>query len=305
MSFIDDAKSKYATLDTSGKLITLLAITSIVGWIMNRLYAPLYGQFVLPREFLPALLQPWSYITYGFLHSGLFHLLGNALGLFYAGQFFLNIFSRRQYLSLFFAGVLAGGVAFTLGTVIFPTWFVASGVVGASAGVFALIIFVCTYFPENEVRLIFFNVKLKYIAYAFVAYNAFALTARLGAGSGLGHLAGMAIGYYAAIRMKDGIDVLEGLANVGDFFANLFQSSSKSGSSSGSPLSRKQKKKSTSRMKTVYRNAGNSSKQGAKSSKAAAPNQAEIDKILDKISASGYESLSKAEKDTLFKAGRD
>ncbi|MGB5983125.1 MAG: rhomboid family intramembrane serine protease [Nonlabens sp.] len=299
MSFIDDARRKYATLDISGKLIAIIAITSIIGWVMDRLFSPLYDQFVLPREFLPALMQPWSYITYGFLHSGIFHLVGNALGLYYSGQFFLNIFKGRQYLTLFFAGVLAGGVAFTLATVLLPGWFMAPGVVGASAGVFALIIFVCTYFPENEVRLIFFNVKLKYIAYAFVAVNLFALTARVGAGSGLGHLAGMAVGYYAAVRMKDGIDILEGLAKVGDFFINLFKSSS------GSTLSRKQKKKNNSRMKTVYRNTGSTSKSTSKTSRAAAPNQAEIDKILDKISESGYDSLSKTEKDTLFKAGRD
>lgn len=303
MSFIDDARRKYATLDISGKLIAVIAITSIIGWLLNRLFPPLYDQFVLPREFFPAILQPWSYITYGFLHSGFFHLLGNALGLFYAGQFFLNIFKGRQYLTLFFAGVFAGGITFTLATELIPGWFMAPGVVGASAGVFALIIFVCTYFPENEVRLIFFNVKLKYIAYAFVAINLFALTARVGAGSGLGHLAGMAVGYYAALRMKEGIDILEGLARVGDFFANLFKSSSDSGSRS--TLSRKQKKKSTSRMKTVYRSSGSSSKTASKPSKAAAPNQKEIDKILDKISESGYDSLSKAEKDTLFKAGRD
>ncbi len=304
MSFLDDAKSKYNSWNTSGRLMAVIAITSILGWLLRATYMPLYLQFLLPSGVVPALLQPWSYISHAFLHSGLFHLLGNLLGLFYAAQFFLNIFRGRQYLSLFFLGVLAGGFAFTLATYLLPAYFDAPGVLGASAGVFALIIFVCTYFPESEIRLIFFNVKLKYVGYAFLVMNVLALASKVEAGSGLGHLAGMAVGYYAAMKMKSGIDVLEPIARVGDFFANLFQSSSKSSTSSRSR--RSTSKKSSSRMKTVYRNA-NSKTAGetSKTSRAAAPNQAEIDKILDKISSSGYDSLSKQEKDTLFRAGKD
>ncbi|ARN77936.1 rhomboid family intramembrane serine protease [Nonlabens spongiae] len=304
MSFLDDAKSKYNSWNTSGRLMAIIAITSIIGWIMQRFYEPLFEQFMLPAGFVPALLQPWSYITHAFLHSGLFHLLGNLLGLFYAAQFFLNIFRGRQYLSMFFLGVLGGGAAFTLATFLLPSYFSADYALGASAGVFALIIFVCTYLPESEIRLIFFNIKLKYVGYAFLAINLFALTSRFEAGSGLGHLAGMVVGYYAAIRMKDGIDILEPVANVGDFFANLFQSSSTTSSTSRSR--RSSSRKSSSRMKTVYRNSKTKTAgKATKTSRAAAPNQADIDKILDKISASGYDSLSKDEKDTLFKAGKD
>jgi hypothetical protein len=192
-------------------------------------------------------------------------------------------------------GVLAGGFIFTLATELMPGYFNAPGVIGASAGVFALIIFCCTYFAESEIRLIFFNIKLKYLGMFFAGINLLGLFTQVEAGSSLGHLAGMAIGYYAAIRMRDGIDILEGTAKIGDFFANTFKSSPKSSKASRS--------KTNSRMKTVYRN--KTSKSTTTSSKSAAPNQAEIDKILDKISASGYDSLSKAEKDTLFKAGKD
>ncbi len=295
MEFIDKARAKYATFDTSGRFITLIAITSVIGWLVSWLYNPLYDQFVLPSGIVPALLQPWSYISYAFLHGGILHLLGNALGLFYTGRFFLNIFSKRQYLSLFFMGVLAGGLAFTLATELFPGYFGAPGVIGASAGVFALIIFCCTYFAESEIRLIFFNIKLKYLGYFFAAINLFGLLSRFEAGSSLGHLAGMAIGYYAAIRMKDGIDILEGIAKIGDFFTNTFNSFFTN--------SKTTRPKTNSRMKTVYKN--KDARATRPTSRAAAPNQAEIDKILDKISANGYDSLSKAEKDTLFKAGKE
>jgi membrane associated rhomboid family serine protease len=298
MKFIDDARSKYDQFDTSGKFITIIAITSVIGWIVARFLPPLYEQFVLPSRIVPALLQPWSYISYAFLHAGLFHLIGNALGLFYSGRFFLNIFNKRQYLSLFFMGVLAGGFVFTLATELMPGYFSAPGVIGASAGVFALIIFCCTYFAESEIRLIFFNIKLKYLGFFFAAMNLFGLFTKMDAGSSLGHLAGMAVGYYAAVRMRDGIDMLEGTAKLGDFFSNFFTSSSstKAKKTTARP-------KSTSRMKTVFKNKSTTSK--TTNSRAAAPNQAEIDSILDKISANGYDSLSKAEKDTLFKAGKD
>jgi membrane associated rhomboid family serine protease len=296
MEFIDKAKSKYATLDTSGRLITIIAITSIIGWLVAATFTPLYEQFVLPSGIIPALFQPWSYVSYAFLHAGLFHLLGNALGLFYSGRFFLNLFKGRQYLSLFFMGVLAGGFVFTLATELMPGYFNSSGVIGASAGVFALIIFCCTYFAESEVRLIFFNVKLKYLGFFFAGMNLLGLFTQVEAGSSLGHLAGMAIGYYAAIRMKDGVDISIGTAKIGDFFANFFKFSAKKTDSSRS--------KGNSNMKTVYKGTAGSNKPASRS-KGAAPNQDQIDKILDKISASGYDSLSKAEKDTLFKAGKD
>ncbi len=293
MSLIDDARSKYAGLDTSGRLIVVIAITSIAAWIIGLLYKPLYLQLALPSGFIPVLLQPWSYITHAFMHGGVFHLIGNSIGLHIAGRFMLNLFNSRQYLTLFFMGVLAGALSYTLATSLMDFWFNPGIAIGASAGVFALIIFCCTYFAESEIRLLFFNVKLKYLGYAFLAMNILGLATRFEAGSSLAHLAGMGIGYYAAIRMKDGIDILEGFANVGNYFAGFFKKSE------ATSKRRTQKK---AKMKTVYKNKSRSATT-TRSSSSSSPSQIEIDKILDKISESGYDSLSKAEKDTLFKAG--
>ncbi len=288
MNVWDQFKAKYATFDTSGKLITILFATTIFGWILSYAYFPAYLQIVLPNGFLPALLQPWSWISYGFLHDGLFHFIGNAFGIHIAGRYILNIFKGRQFLTLFFLGVLAGSISFVLATGLFPNFFKGDLLLGASAGVFALIFFACTYFPESEFRLIFVNIKLKYFAYFFLSSNIVMVALQVNTGGSLAHLAGAAIGYYAATRMRNGIDVLEGFSKVGDYIANLFKSS---------PNKTKSQRKA--KMKTVYK--GTTSNK--KSSKVGATDQAKIDAILDKISSRGYDSLSKAEKDYLFKAG--
>lgn len=290
MNIWDQFKVKYATFDISGKLITVLFLTSIIGWILYYTYLPAYHQFVLPSGFLPALLQPWSWITYGLIHDDLWHFIGNALGTYIAGRYILNIFKARQFLTLFFLGVLAGALSFILATGLLPTFFTSPGLIGASAGVFALIFFACAYFPESEYRLIFLNIKLKYFAYFFLATNIVMVALQINTGGSLAHLAGAAVGYFAAIRMKEGDDILESYARIGDFFANLFR-----------PSVKKPKSERKAKMKTVYQGKTTASK----STSGTSTDQKKVDAILDKISASGYESLSKSEKDYLFKAGRD
>jgi hypothetical protein len=134
------------------------------------------------------------------------------------------------------------------------------------------------------------NIKLKYFAYFFLASNLAMVILQLNTGGSLAHLAGAGVGYYTALRMKDGMDILEGFAKIGDYFTNLFKSVSNSTKSE-----RKVK------MKTVYK--GNN--KASQSATARSTDQVKVDSILDKISSSGYDSLSKAEKDYLFKAGKD
>jgi membrane associated rhomboid family serine protease len=289
MDLIDKARFKYAQLDISGKLIVIISISTIAMWLLGMLYPPIENWFAVPSDFIAALLQPWSWLTYGFLHGGIFHLAINMLILYFIGQMMLNLFTGRQFMTLFFTGIIAGGLAFTAASAIFTNYFINSYLVGASAGVFALLFFVCSYMPDTQVRLFFtLNVKLKYVAFALIFFDIVAIATRTNAGGSVAHLAGAALGYYTAIKMKSGIDILDGFAGIGDSVANFFKPS-------------KSKKKSRpSRMKTVYKS--NTKK---KTAKKPTDQQASIDAILDKISESGYESLTKAEKDFLFKAGKE
>ncbi|AZQ43972.1 rhomboid family intramembrane serine protease [Nonlabens ponticola] len=287
MDFIDSVKLKYKQLDVLGQLIATVVVVNLVIYLASLLYQPIWSWFALPAGFIEPLLQPWAFITYGFLHGGIFHLLINMYILYIMGQFLLNLFTGKQLLSLFWAGVLAGGLAFTAVSAIFTEFLFNTQLVGASAGVFAVVFFVCTYMPDHEIRLFFvLNVKLKYLALVFLGFDLIAIFTGVNAGGSIAHLGGAALGYYAATRMKDGIDVLTGVSAAGDWLGNLFKSS-------GKPAKK-------SKMKTVYKSANKKKAAGNPKDQ-----QARIDAILDKISASGYDSLSRAEKDFLFKAGKE
>lgn len=287
MDFIDNLKSKYAQQSALGQLIVVIVSFTLLSWLLQYLYQPSYYWFRLPPGLWETLLQPWSIFTYAFLHSGIFHLFWNMLILFSFGQMMLNFFNSRQLITLFFAGVLSGAAFYLLGESLFSTYVNSAGLVGASAGVYAVALFVCSYQPDTEVRLIFFNIKLKYIGYFLLVMTITGIFARDNVGGNLAHLGGIAIGFYAAIKMREGTDILKGLTSIGDSVMSFFKASPK-----------KEKK---AKMKTVYRN----KKSATSTSKEKSTQQVKIDAILDKISASGYESLSKAEKDFLFKAGKE
>jgi len=286
MSLIDDLKGKYARQSGLGQLIIVIVCITLIIWLLDMIL-PVERWLRLPSNLWDVILQPWSLITYSFLHSGFLHLFFNMIILFVFGNMMLNLFKNRQLITLFFAGVLSGAAFYLLGSYLFSSFFSSSGLIGASAGVYAVAIFVCAYQPENELRLFFFPLKLKYIGYALLVYVIAQIIGGINIGGHVAHIGGAAIGYYTAIKMRDGVDILKGLASIGDLFSSLFK-----------PSPKKEKK---AKMKTVYRNKNIKKKPVNIKSE----NQVKIDSILDKISASGYESLTKAEKDFLFKSGKD
>ena len=175
-------------------------------------------------------------------------------------------------------GILIGGLVFLLSYAIFPAF---EGqypaMVGASAGVMAVLIFCCTYMPYQEIRLLFFNVKLMYFGIGLVVLDVLQIPAG-NAGGHLAHIGGAALGYLYATQLQKGNDIGSPFERIWVTLASLGQSKPK--------------------MKTVYR----SSKK--KQAKTNLSEQERIDRILDKISASGYDSLTKEEKAVLFKAGK-
>jgi len=144
------------------------------------------------------------------------------------------------------------------------------------------LIFMSTYSPDFEVRLILFNVKLRYIGLAFVLIDIIQIPYG-NAGGHLAHLGGAGLGFFYVQRLNQGTDIGLPFERFIDSVLKLFQRNSS--------------------LKTVYKNTSNK-KSSDRSSKKDADLQHRIDEILDKISSSGYESLSKDEKDFLFRAGK-
>lgn len=287
-----DLKYQYARLSVAEKLIAI----NLVVYIVNALVPFLFGfskngivqWFELPNDFFAFLVQPWSIIIYSFFHGGIGHLFWNMLLIFFVGRIFLNLFDGRRFLNVYFLGVILGGLFFMLGYNIFPAFFnVNAALIGASAGASAILIFICTYIPNQEVRVIFFNIKLWYIGVFVVLMDLIQLPTSGNAGGHLAHLGGALLGYLYARQLFKGNDIGAGFSAFFDGIANLFKRSEKK-----APL------------KTVYKNKSAGGK-GRKSDYDAQSKQKKIDAILDKISKSGYESLSKAEKDFLFKAGKE
>lgn len=289
MSTIQNLKYKFQNLDVFGKIIAINVLVFLVSLVFESLLRiDVYTYFELPSGIMNFLFQPWSIITYGFLHNGFFHLVFNMLFLFYLSRITTNIFRSKMILNIYFLGIICGGLAYLAVANLLPFNLVgANGVlVGASAGVSALLLFVAAYLPNTEIRLFnAFNVKWKHIAMVIVGLDLFRLLAGINQGGYVAHFGGYLLGYIYATKLLKGTDIGVGFERTMDSFMSLF--------------------KPKSNLKTVHRKKVTKEYAGkTKEEFNTYNNQKKIDLILDKISKSGYESLSAEEKEFLFKAGK-
>lgn len=291
MGISNDIKYKYATLTVAEKLIVINVLVYILNILLVFLFrlSPdfLMQWFELPKRLDNFITQPWSVVTYAFFHGSFSHIFWNMLLLYFSGRIFLNLFGGRRFLNVYFLGAIAGGLIFMLSYNLFPAFMeIDTSLIGASAAVMAILIFICTYMPNQEVRLFFlFNIKLWYIG-VFVVLIDLVQIPMSNAGGHLAHLGGALLGYIYARKLSEGRDIGSGFEKMVTAVVNLFRRKPKG------PL------------KTVHKNRKTTA--SAKNSQAGKDSrQQKIDEILDKISKSGYESLTKEEKDFLFQAGKD
>lgn len=218
--------------------------------------------------------KPWSLITYAFIHTRLFHILSNIIILYFIGNLFLDFFSSKKLLLYYVLGLLFGGL-------LFIAYFALSNetsnwsLIGASAAVTALFIGVAAKVPRYALQLRFVgSVELWVLAAIWIVLSVVG-TAGVNAGSGIAHLGGVAVGY-----------VLTTFFTEGDALIKLFE--------------KKQKK---THFTKVYKNpATPKTRPGISRIK---QNQRKVDAILDKISKSGYDALTKEEKEFLFNQKED
>lgn len=301
MSALDKFKYKLQTATVVEKLIAINVVVFVLIYFIKTLGflfqfpSDFFIQwFVFPKDPGEFLFKPWSIITYSFLHGGIWHILSNMLILYFSGMYFLNYFSPKRLLNYYFLGVITGALVYMLSYNLFPA-FEATGrsyLLGASAGVMAVLVGIATQIPNMRVRLLLIgSIKFWYIAAFLVLLDVIQIPMG-NAGGHLAHLGGALLGYTYTTQLQKGNDIGSWFEKLMDGIAGLFKSTPKKA-----------------KMKTVYRNNTSSSAAPGRSSMASKMNQDEkqkqIDSILDKISKSGYESLSKSEKDFLFKAGKE
>lgn len=293
MNILEDLKQQYKIGDITTKLIfwnvLLFAIPSIVFALLKLFNIHInYLQIVgLSESFSTLITKPWTIISYNFFHSGIIHLVFNMLMLRFAGQIFSTYFTQKQLFSVYVLGGVFGGVVYVLSYLFLPMLANQSALlIGASASIMAIVFATTTYQPYMNLRLALIgNVQLWHIALVFLVFDLIQLPLE-NTGGHLAHLGGALFGFVYIKALKNGIDLGSGLNAVLDKVATLF-----------SP------RKATP-FKKVHINV--KVKPSAKATRIVTKDktQQQIDEILDKISQSGYDSLTKEEKEFLFKAGK-
>ena len=269
--------------------VVLFLVVRVVAFLMQVAPGELVSWFVLPEDLSELVLQPWSFVTYSFLHFSFWHIFWNMLVLYWFGQYVLNLFTPKRFLTIYLLGAIFGGLLYVVAYNVFPAFMgTASYLIGASAAVRAIMIFIAAYSPQAQARIFMFNIKLWHIGVFVILTDLLQLTSGSNAGGMLAHLGGAAFGYVYARQLVQGRDIGAWFERFMDWFADLFKS-------------RKEKP-----FKKVHRNQATATRKKRSTKTDDKTNhQKKVDAILDKIGKSGYDSLTKAEKDFLFKAGKD
>jgi membrane associated rhomboid family serine protease len=272
-----------------GVLIILKAIFFIAQ--SNGVYVLIMRQLALSSDPMVVLRHPWTLLSYAFVHSidSPFHILFNMLNLYWFGQLIREYLGDRRLVSLYVLGALAGAVVFLLAYNFLTVFQAQVGIplIGASAAVTAIIVAAATKLPNYTFMLFLFGpVKIKWIAAVVVVVLSIAPIYGGNPGGGLSHLGGALLGFLFIKQLDAGRDMGRPAVAVGNWLGNLFQARPAMKVTHRSPVS-----------------VGRSTTAAGKAAPSTTPPE-EVDLILDKISRSGYESLSKDEKQKLFRASQ-
>ncbi|AOW08034.1 rhomboid family intramembrane serine protease [Flavobacterium gilvum] len=286
MNILDDLKMQYKLGGIGLKMIYWNIGCFLVSLVF--FYQFKFGAFDFPNwialssEPSVFVLKPWTFLTYGFFHNDFWHLLFNMLVLNFSSYLFLTFFNSKQYLGLYILSVIFSGLIFALG---FNLLHYSGTIVGASAAIMAILVAATTYSPLMGVRLFLFgNVKLWHLTAVILILDL--MQFRLGnSGGHISHLAGAFFGFIYVKLLQNGTDLSKIVSVVLDFFLNAFKKP-------GTPFKKVHKNYKKPIEKTTSRIVVKDKK------------QQQIDEILDKISQSGYESLTQEEKEFLFQAGK-
>lgn len=287
MSLFDDLIYNYKKSNAVWKIILINLSVFVVVAIVNvgimlsgssaAGFDSVLRWFELPANLIKFLTQPWSIVTHIFIHNSfdIFHILFNMLWLYWIGNILQEYLGNKKFYEAFFGGGIFGGVFYMLCYNIFPVFSAHvsnSYAIGASAGVLSVVIATAALLPNYPIQLLLFGtVRLKWIAIISVLIDLVSIP-NGNAGGHLAHIGGALFGFLY-------IKYIYGKIALPNSFTRLFTKKSK--------------------LKVHYSSASEHPEVKDQ------PSQEDIDVILDKISKSGYDSLTKREKEILFKASKD
>lgn len=285
-SIFDDIKLQYKIGGISNKMIYWNVGAFLLSLIFYQFKTGVFDfpdWLALSSDPIVALTRPWTLLSYAFLHSGPWHIFFNMMVLNFSSRLFLTFFTQKQYLGLYILSAIFSGLVFVTAFYFLGR---TSILVGASAAVMALLVATTTYQPLMEIRLLLIgNVKLWHITGVILLLFLLQIGIE-NTGGNIAHFAGAFFGYIYIKLLQNGTDLSRLVSSVIGFFTNLFST------------------KKTTPFKKVH---VNTKKPVAKTESRIVvkdKTQQQIDEILDKISQSGYDSLTAEEKEFLFKAGK-
>jgi membrane associated rhomboid family serine protease len=289
MGIWDDIKKTFRDGSNLTRLIyiniavfILITVTAIIGFLLNNPEIPekALNIFSVPASLNSLLLKPWTIITYMFVHKDIWHILFNMLWLYWFGRIFLEYLDQKKLVAVYLLGGISGALVYILSFNVFPafTGILAESVaIGASASVMAIVIAIAAYVPDYTVQLFLFGrIKIKYMALAIFVLTS-VMDFSINSGGKLAHIGGALFGYLYTINLRQGRDIGKSFNKIIDSLVTLFKP-------------RKKLKVTHKKAATEY-----------EYNKTKVEHQTRINKILDKISKGGYDSLTKEEKETLFK----
>ncbi len=240
--------------------------------------------FELPADPGIWILQPWSILTYMFLHFDFLHILFNLLVLYWFGRIFLDYYTPNQLVGLYLLGGLAGGVLYMAAYNLFPVFeevVSTSFLLGASASIIAILVAAAFRDPAREVRLMLIGmVQLRYLA-LFMIFSYIIGISVSNAGGNLAHLGGVFAGWFFVFLERRGSDVTAPFSVAVNRIGRLFRPKTS--------------------VRVVHRNPA---RDDYAYNRQKAADHEELNRILDKIGEEGYDSLNKTEKETLFRHGK-
>ncbi|MBW3130248.1 rhomboid family intramembrane serine protease [Hymenobacter profundi] len=295
MSIYNDIRTAFNRRDNSLNQLLLinvlvfvvLQLIRVVMWLSGLpYYSSVIEQLALPSNLSWLAYRPWTVLTYAFVHEGFLHILFNLLNLYWFGALIREYLGERKVTSLYILGALAGAALFLLGYNVIPKLqqLGPTIVLGASGAVVAIVVAAATLLPNYEFNLILIGpVRIKYIAAVLVLIALFGLDGG-NTGGEMAHIGGAILGFTFIKQLQAGRDMGRPILAIGDWVGGLF---------SGRPS-----------LRVSHRNRATVPPTAKARKGPAQPEAEDIDSILDKISRSGYESLSKEEKQKLFRASQ-
>ncbi|MCK6641310.1 MAG: rhomboid family intramembrane serine protease [Bacteroidia bacterium] len=270
MSIINDLKTQ---LRGSYRSVVILLIINISAFLLANILIHLSGmskvsaaEFIattlcVPGKFSEFITHFWTLFTYMFLHVDIWHLISNMLWLWFLGRVFSDLIGSKKLMFVYIMGGLAGGVTYLItSAAIVPLQY--SVLLGASGSVMAIVVAAAVVAPDYKVYPFGIPLALKWLALiSFILTTVLDLSVNTGGKAA--HVGGAVFGLLYAYSLKSG-----------NFLSGIFSGKS-------------HLKVAHSRLKDEDYNAHNVSI------------RKRIDEILDKISRSGYDSLTRDEKDFL------